>query len=702
MVNQPEKNIRNYLQQIAIHSEQEQWELIIANCQQIIDYCQQQLSLNKTYQQNSYTQSSSLNFLQNPQDTATKMYAVQGNLLHSQRKTIEAIKNYQKAINSQPNSPVLWNKLGELYNQQEQWQKAIAAYQKEIEIDPNSLVAHRQLSQIFNRIGNKVLAADYLYRAFTLQPSQVSVSDYYNLGNFLLQQNKIDRATICFRKCIKLQPNSLKAYLGLGNALIADNKLNEAKEIYLQLIQNNPQKAELHFSLAKVFTIQKQWQEAITYYKKAIELKPNFWEAYLYISEAAIQNKQWAEVIAACNHALTIRSDVFGVYHNLGYASLKLELWSDSETALRQALKLNPLVPWTQVHLGEALSAQGQWSEAIEFFLRAIELDSNLSGIYKQLGIALRQDILACGDSEVYCDRLRQTIPFKPQNRTLAFYCQIAQHLKECRQYHGAILFYHLAFKLQPQDKSISNKLQQVRQQQEQLELKVADYRKNMREHPKSPGNYSQLANIFADQGQSEQAIALNRQASVLQGWYLALESRNYQFQYDWFTHNIPIWQKQLRAWTNKAIDILEIGSFEGMATCWLLDHILTHPDAHITCIDLYFQDNFDLNIIQTKAEKKVTKLSGNSHAILPTLFPDTYDIIYIDGCHLADYVKQDAELSWSLLKSGGLLIFDDYEHKIDGPPEQQTKVGINAFLNSIPQQYKVIHQGYQLLIQKI
>ncbi len=488
--------------------------------------------------------------------------------------------------------------------------------------------------------------------------------------------------------------------MGLGNALIADHKPNEAKEIYLQLIPHNPQKAELHFSLAKVFSIQKQWQKAITYYKKAIELKPNYWEAYLYISDIALQNKQWAEVILACNDALTIRSDVFGIYHNLGYANLKLKRWSDSETALRQALKLNPFEPWTQVHLGEALSGQGQWSEAIEFFLRAIELDSNLSGVYKQLGITLRQDILACGDSETYYDRLQQTIPFKPQNRTP--YCQIAQNLKEYRQYQGAILFYHLASKLEPQNKFFSHQLQQVRQEQKQLELKVADYRKSIQENPKYPFNYSKLANILADQGESQQAIALNRQASVLQGWHLALESRNYQFHYDWFTHNIPIWHRQLQPWTNKAIDILEIGSFEGMATCWLLDHILTHPDAHITCIDLYFQDNFDHNIIQTKAEKKVTKLSGNSHTILPTLLPDTYDIIYIDGCHLADYVKQDAEFSWNLLKSGGLLIFDDYEYKIDGPSEQQTQVGINAFLSSIPQQYKVIHQGYQLLIQKI
>ncbi len=197
MLNQTQKNIINYLQQIAVYSEQEQWELIIANCQQIIDYCQQQLFLNKTSQQNSYAEFSSLNSLQNLQDTVPEMYGVEDSLLPPQIKTITAIQSYQKAISLQPNSPALWNKLGELYNQQEEWEKAIAAYQKEIELEPNSVVAHRQLAQIFNRTGNQALAADHLYLNVTLQPSQASVADYYNLGNLLLQQNKIDKATIC-------------------------------------------------------------------------------------------------------------------------------------------------------------------------------------------------------------------------------------------------------------------------------------------------------------------------------------------------------------------------------------------------------------------------------------------------------------------------------------------------------------------------
>jgi predicted O-methyltransferase YrrM len=85
----------------------------------------------------------------------------------------------------------------------------------------------------------------------------------------------------------------------------------------------------------------------------------------------------------------------------------------------------------------------------------------------------------------------------------------------------------------------------------------------------------------------------------------------------------------------------------------------------------------------------------------LATLVPNSYDLIYIDGCHLASHVQQDATLSWRLLKAGGLLIFDDYSWTDPAYPGQDTQIGIDAFMRSIPEQAIVIHQGYQLIIRK-
>jgi predicted O-methyltransferase YrrM len=63
--------------------------------------------------------------------------------------------------------------------------------------------------------------------------------------------------------------------------------------------------------------------------------------------------------------------------------------------------------------------------------------------------------------------------------------------------------------------------------------------------------------------------------------------------------------------------------------------------------------------------------------------------------------VLQDALLSWNLLKPGGIIIFDDYEYRDPEHPEEDTRKGIDQFLKTISEPVKIIHQGYQLMIQK-
>ena len=43
-----------------------------------------------------------------------------------------------------------------------------------------------------------------------------------------------------------------------------------------------------------------------------------------------------------------------------------------------------------------------------------------------------------------------------------------------------------------------------------------------------------------------------------------------------------------------------------------------------------------------------------------------SFDLIYIDGSHRRDDVMVDSLLAWSLLREGGFIIFDDYEHELD------------------------------------
>ena len=627
-----------------------------------------------------------------------------------QSQTASTARYYEQAVAIEPNSAELLANLGNLYREQQQWQKAIACYQKALAIKPNFSEVCRNLAQVLELAGQPSLAADYWYRAVQLEPDWATPEKYLKLGTILEQQQKPEPAIACYSKAIALNPQLKEAYIRLGVIWLNLGRLKLAFKLQQQFAHRHPNSAELYLYQGILFQTQQKLPEATVAYQQAIRVNPQLWDAYYQLAGIFLEEEQWSEAITAYHRALVGKKNFSWLYHHLGYANLKLQRWSESYQAFTQAIALNPNFVWSYVHLAEAAMAMNRGQKAIAALLKAVFIQQDLPGVSKKLGIVLRKEYLKLGSTielnEAALQRFISTIPQlhpdSDRHQIPEFYSPIAADLSAEKQYIGAAIFYSLANQLKPNDLQFVDRIEQVKQLQQQLETHISKLRQNIHQNPRQPWSYIELGNTLADIGEFEEAISLHRQTSVLHGWHIAQEIRAYQFHYNWFTHNIPVWQQHLQSLAHSPIKILEIGSFEGMATCWLLDYILTHPAAQITCIDLYFQDNFERNITQTKDNHKVKKLKGNSHHILPTLPSNNYDVLYIDGSHEADDVKQDATLAWDLLKVNGIMIFDDYLLKMPQDPEQEPKIGIDSFLQSIQNEYKILHREYQLLIKKV
>lgn len=182
----------------------------------------------------------------------------------------------------------------------------------------------------------------------------------------------------------------------------------------------------------------------------------------------------------------------------------------------------------------------------------------------------------------------------------------------------------------------------------------------------------------------------------------------------DWFSNNIATWLKVLRPLVGRPrTRALEIGSFEGLSACFLLEHVLTHETSSLVCIDpfdapgqLQAERHFDFNIDATGQAHKVTKLKARSDQALPLLAHAAFDLAYIDGSHAPADALRDALSVWPLLKPRAIVIFDDYELGASYPPEiaaaVDPKPGISTFLSFIHGQYEVLAQDYQLIIQRL
>ncbi|MDH4230861.1 MAG: class I SAM-dependent methyltransferase [Nitrospirota bacterium] len=185
----------------------------------------------------------------------------------------------------------------------------------------------------------------------------------------------------------------------------------------------------------------------------------------------------------------------------------------------------------------------------------------------------------------------------------------------------------------------------------------------------------------------------------------LLRDKTEYVFTTDYVSSMTPVWRKYAEAFRGKEnVKLLEIGSYEGRSCIWFLENILTHPTSSITCVDIFPPEPelvFDHNIRISGLRDKVTKMKGTSESTLPNLREKSFDIIYVDGCHIAANVLMDAVASWLLLKPGGIMIFDDYEWEPHKRTEYRPKIAIDLFLKVFQNHIGVLHKGYQVIISK-
>ena len=204
----------------------------------------------------------------------------------------------------------------------------------------------------------------------------------------------------------------------------------------------------------------------------------------------------------------------------------------------------------------------------------------------------------------------------------------------------------------------------------------------------------------------------------------------DYLFTNSWFDQHKTVWG-QLLNWLGPA-RILEIGSYEGNSTTYLIENIGSHRKVEIHCVDSWeggiehktggfveadmtevegrFLHNVKIARGRASHEASITVHKGLSSRQLPKLLAEGkqgyFDFIYIDASHQAPDVLLDAVLGFELLRPQGIIVFDDYlwQEPLSGgvDPIRCPKIAIDAFVNIYCRQLKVVSVArQQLCLQK-
>lgn len=467
-----------------------------------------------------------------------------------------------------------------------------------------------------------------------------------------------------------------KSCRDLGNVLQGLGRFDEAIVWHSLALESKPNLVEAYAQIGQLYARESQWQPAINCFKQALKYQPNSAQIYSALAQVYNQLGEQEAEMECWYQATQINPNLVnaGGYYKLAKAFYRRNKLDEAISCYQRAIEQSEVVDSSvakqsnfepHYELAEIWLGQRQINQAVSCYRQILAQDPNQSRAHHKLGtIYLQQQ-----QFEEAMTEFRQTIQIEPEFQW--GYRDLVKTLIQLQKWDEAIATCHAIINL------------------------VEEY----------PWVYGQLGNALREKGRIAEAIANFQKACVLKGWQ-ECQRKDYSFTQDNFSFRISLWESCLQSLANRAdIQVLEIGSHQGMSTCWLLDRILTHSSARLTCLDSSFDRYFESNLDKTQARNKVTQMKGEIPQLLATLVPNTYDVVNLqDRCKLTTQIEQDAACLWQLLKVGGIAIFNDYGWVNPTNPSQNPKLGIDRFLESVKNQWEIVShapQVYQLIIQK-
>ncbi len=245
-------------------------------------------------------------------------------MLHLEENTYDnALAEFLKAIEINPENYLNWYFLGHTYSLKEAHNLAIEALNESIKINENcapcymerfnnyhnlnkleaalndfinavkldSMVAKRKwlnlkATEKLNDIGNRFMALKKYQKSIRSYRESILydprwIEPYLNRGIVYRLLNDHESALQDFNKVIELAPENLSAYFQLALTYIDLDNPKKAEINLIRVISHDANNAQAYFELAKIYYQQEDIDRAILYFNKTLENDPqNIWVFY--------------------------------------------------------------------------------------------------------------------------------------------------------------------------------------------------------------------------------------------------------------------------------------------------------------------------------------------------------------------------------------------------------------------------------------
>jgi len=292
-------------------------------------------------------------------------------------KTEEAIAEFSKAIELDPDYAPAYNNRGDAYSEKGQHDVAIADYDKAIELDPNYAEAYNNRGEAYFWEKQYELAIADCSMAIELDPDYSEA--YYYRGLAYLGEEQYELAIVDYSMAIELDLEYTSAYFWRAVAYTVEGQYNLAIADCSMAIELDPDYSEAYRYRGLAYFWEEQYELAIVDYSMAIELDPDYSEAYYNRGIAYYEIEQYELAIVDYSMAIELNIELdleyTSAYFSRGLAYYEIEQYELAIVDYSMFIELEPDDADAWNNKGVALEELGEYEEALECYNKAIELD---------------------------------------------------------------------------------------------------------------------------------------------------------------------------------------------------------------------------------------------------------------------------------------------------------------------------------------
>jgi len=257
---------------------------------------------------------------------------------------IEAIKNLEQAVKSQPNNADWYNHLGISHLHNGSKNNAHLAFQTALKQDPTSTDAMNNLGNLLMTEGKIEAAIRYYQEAIRLKPD-FSLA-YNNLGRAFQKIHRWTEAISYIKKAISLDPQNVLALNNLSILLKSSGNSSEAQGVLDKILAIHPQDPIANTQLADIFRLEGKHELAKNMLEKVITQHNAPRDAYFLLGQIYKRQKNYHQAIETFKKALIINPDSLLTLGHIAECQLAMAEWDACQTTrleLEKTLINNPL-----------------------------------------------------------------------------------------------------------------------------------------------------------------------------------------------------------------------------------------------------------------------------------------------------------------------------------------------------------------------